>query len=71
MLLNESEITQLSLSQPVPLTLHPAAVYLSSLAPGSRRTMRSSLNAIGRSLPLRDRFVADWRILRCYDFGLV
>ena len=65
-LLDESEIARLSLSAPVPLTLHPAAVYLSSLAPGSRRTMRGSLNAIA-SLLTGDRCDAmtlDWSKLR-------
>ena len=66
LLLDESEIARLSLSAPVPLTRHPAAVYLSSLASGSRRTMRSSLNAIA-SLLTGDRCDAmtlDWSKLR-------
>ena len=62
-LLDESEIDRLALTHPVPLTLHPAAVYLASLAPGSRRTMRSSLNAISQRLALRDCESFDWRSL--------
>lgn len=66
LLLDESEIARLSLSRPVPLTLHPAAVYLSSLATGSRRTMRGSLNTIAKLLT-SDRCKAmtlDWSKLR-------
>lgn len=33
-----------------PLTLHPAAVYLSSLTSGSRRTMGKALGAIASAL---------------------
>ncbi len=66
LLLDESEIARLSLSAPVPLTRHPAAVYLSSLAPGSRRTMRSSLNAIASLLTggRCDAMTLDWSKLR-------
>ncbi len=66
LLLSESEIARLSLSAPVPLTRHPAAVYLSSLAPGSRRTMRSSLNAISSLLTggRCDVMTLDWSKLR-------
>ena len=66
MLLSESEIARLSLSRPVPLTLHPAAVYLASLAPGSRRTMRSSLDAIARLVTTNrcDAMTLDWSQLR-------
>ncbi len=65
-MLTESEIASLSLSAPVPLTKHPAAVYLSSLAPGSRCTMRSSLNAIARLLTgsRLDAMTLDWSKLR-------
>jgi hypothetical protein len=31
---------------PIPIDCHPVAVYLASLAPGSRRTMRAALRAI-------------------------
>lgn len=66
LLLDESEIARLSLSRPVPLTLHPAAVYLSSLAPGSRRTMRGSLNSIASLLTdgRCNAMTLDWSKLR-------
>jgi len=38
------------LLEPLPLTLHPAAVYLASLGEGSLRTMRESLDAIATLL---------------------
>lgn len=66
MLLTESEIAEVSLSYPVPLTRHPAAVYLGSIAPGSQRTMRSSLDAIARLLTgdRLDAMTLDWSKLR-------
>lgn len=42
--------TQLILATPIPLSAHPAAVYLSSLSPGSRRTMGKALNVMARLL---------------------
>lgn len=44
----------------------PAAVYLSQLAPGSRRTMREALNAIAAmvSSGTRDAFDFEWHLLR-------
>jgi len=49
-----------------PLTLQPAAVYLSSLTAGSRRTMRKALNAISRLLTNDqcDALTLDWAALR-------
>jgi hypothetical protein len=51
---------------PLPLTQHPAAVYLSQLAPKSRRTMRQSLNAISSMLTngTCDAMTLDWSKLR-------
>ena len=43
-------VKSLVLTEPLPLTLHPAAVYLDSLAPGSRPTMEQALNAIASLL---------------------
>lgn len=56
----------LALSAPLPLTLHPAAVYLSGLAPKSRRTMRQALNAIAQLLTngTCEAMTLDWSKLR-------
>ena len=56
----------LALSTPLPLTLHPASVYLSSLAPSSKRTMRHALNASAYSLTngACDAMTLDWSKLR-------
>lgn len=45
-LLSEAEITELKLIEPVPLSWHPAAVYLGSLNLGSQRAMRLALNLL-------------------------
>jgi len=65
-LLSAAEIAQLKLTAPVPLTGHPAAVYLGSLSEGSQRAMRSSLNAIASVLTDGecDCFTLDWSKLR-------
>lgn len=44
------DTTDLVLTEPLPLTLHPAALYLSLLSPGSRPTMRQSLDTIASLL---------------------
>lgn len=56
----------LKLLAPVSLTCHPAAVYLGSLAPGSRRTMGESLQAMARLLTDGecDADTLDWSQLR-------
>jgi hypothetical protein len=56
----------LALTQPVPLTMHPAEVYLNSLGEGSRRTMREALNAISGLLTSGscDASTLDWSKLR-------
>ena len=68
-----SQAEQLKLSSPVPVTLHPAAVYLSSLSKGSRRTMLSSLNAIAGLLTDNecDAFSLDWAKLRYHHTAAV
>ncbi|MBD2006928.1 MULTISPECIES: tyrosine-type recombinase/integrase [Cyanophyceae] len=60
---NESE---LALTIPLPLTRHPAYVYLTSLGMGSRQTMRGSLSAIASLLTngLCDAMTLDWSKLR-------
>lgn len=57
---------ELVLATPLPLTLHPAAVYLASLSPGSRETMRLSLDAIAQLLTNErcDAMTLDWASLR-------
>ena len=49
-----------------PLSQNPAAVYLSQLAPGSRRTMRQALNAIACLITngSQDAFTFEWQQLR-------
>lgn len=51
---------------PLPADRHPALVYLARLAPGSRRTMRTSLNAIAKLLTAGrcDMESLDWSSLR-------
>ena len=52
----------LKLTTPVPLTQHPAGVYLASLSPGSVVTMRQSLNTMASLLTRGecDAFTLDW-----------
>lgn len=59
-------VQALVLSEPLPLTLHPAAVYLDSLALGSRPTMEQALNAIASLLTngACDAMTLDWAALR-------
>uniref|UniRef100_UPI0030D99FC9 tyrosine-type recombinase/integrase n=1 Tax=Brasilonema sp. UFV-L1 TaxID=2234130 RepID=UPI0030D99FC9 len=56
----------LVLTIPLPLTMHPAEVYLASLGEGSRRTMREALNAIAQLLTngTCDASTLDWSKLR-------
>lgn len=58
--------SELSLRAPVPLTQHPAAVYLDSLSPGSVSTMKQSLDAIASMLTNGecDAMTLDWSKLR-------
>ncbi len=66
-LLSAAEVAKnLKLPGPLPLTGHPAAVYLGSLSQGSQRAMRSSLNAIASLLTDGecDCLSLDWSKLR-------
>ncbi|MFB2833080.1 tyrosine-type recombinase/integrase [Floridanema evergladense] len=45
-----SQFPTLALREPLPLTRHPAAVYLRSLSPGSRPTMQQALDTIASKL---------------------
>jgi len=60
------EESSLVLTAPLPLTRHPAHVYLTSLGQGSRPTMRGSLNAIASMLTNGscDAMTLDWSKLR-------
>ena len=66
MLLLDAAEPSLLLSTPVPLTAHPAAVYLRSLRAGSRPTMEQSLNAIAALLTngTGSALTLDWSQLR-------
>ena len=64
--IGEINSVSLSLTAPVSLTEHPAAVYLASLGAGSRRTMEQALNAIAKILTgnICDALTLDWSKLR-------
>jgi site-specific recombinase XerD len=72
-LLSKSESNNLKLTQPIPVTLHPAAVYLDSLGKGSKLTMTSSLNTIASILSSGecDAFTLDWSKLRYRHTAIV
>ncbi|NJN10820.1 MAG: tyrosine-type recombinase/integrase [Richelia sp. RM2_1_2] len=63
----------LALTVPVPLTLHPAEVYLRSLGSGSRRTMREALDAIAKLLTDNkcDATTLDWSKLKYQHTAIV
>src|SRR5688500_8958024 len=54
----------LAASGALPLDRNPAVVYLSQLAPGSRRTMAAALNAIAGLLGVPELRDADGRDIR-------
>ncbi|MBH8575209.1 tyrosine-type recombinase/integrase [Nostocaceae cyanobacterium CENA369] len=59
-------VQSLVLTSPLPLTIHPAAVYLCALANGSQRTMEQSLNAIALLISNGecDAYTLNWAALR-------
>ena len=63
----------LKLASPVPLNSHPAGVYLESISPGSRRTIRYSLNTIASLLTSGecDALTLDWSKLRYHHTAAV
>ena len=66
MLSTNQAASSLALSEPLPLTLHPAAVYLRNLSVGSRSTMKQSLDAIASLLTdgACDTDTLNWASLR-------
>ena len=72
-LLSNPDSSSLSLTHPVPLTLHPAAVYLDSLGKGSQLTMKNSLNTIASILTSGecDALTLDWSKLRYRHTSMV
>ena len=67
------EESSLVLSVPLPLTKHPAHVYLTSLGQGSRPTMRGSLNEIASMLTAGkcEAMTLDWSKLRYHHTAAV
>ena len=63
----------LLLTEPIPLTRHPAGVYLSGLSEGSRRTIRYSLSAISSILTNSecDALTLDWSKLRYHHTAAI
>lgn len=63
----------LKLASPLPLTRHPAAVYISGLGVGSQRTIRYSLNKIAALLTQGecDAYTIDWSKLRYHHTAAV
>jgi site-specific recombinase XerD len=64
--MSTNTISSLVLTIPLPLTEHPASVYLSSLAPGSSPTQKRSLSLIAQLLTNgeADYLTLDWAALR-------
>ena len=64
--MSQTLVKTLVLSEPLPLTIHPAAVYLRSLSRGSRPTMTAALNAIASLLSdgQCDIYTVNWAALR-------
>ncbi|MBE9038820.1 tyrosine-type recombinase/integrase [aff. Roholtiella sp. LEGE 12411] len=64
--IENSSLNPLALTAPTSLIEHPATVYLSQLAPGSRPAMKQALNAIARLLTdgICDALTLNWARLR-------
>ncbi len=64
--MSQTKVRTLVLSEPLPLTIHPAAVYLRSLSPGSKPTMTTALNTIASLLTdgQCDIYTLDWAAIR-------
>ena len=64
--MSQTLVRTLVLSEPLPLTIHPAAVYLRSLSAGSKPTMTNALNEIAALLTdgSCDIYTLDWSKLR-------
>ena len=64
--MNQTIVKTLVLSEPLPLTIHPAAVYIRSLSPGSKPTMTTALNAVASLLSNGqcDLYTLDWSAIR-------
>ncbi|MBD2537014.1 tyrosine-type recombinase/integrase [Nostoc flagelliforme FACHB-838] len=64
--MSRQSVKSLILSKPLPLTIHPAAVYLSALSLGSQRTMEGALNTIATLITNGecDAYTLDWSALR-------
>lgn len=62
----ELELKSLVLTEPLPLSVAPAAVYLSTLGQSSRRTMKTALDAIASLLSegSANHLTLDWAALR-------
>ena len=72
-LLIHDNANNLKLSAPVPLSLHPAAVYLHTLSPGSVITMKQSLDVMARLLTEGDcdAMTLDWAKLRYHHTATI
>ena len=72
-LLHSQHSDDLRLAEPIPLTRHPAGVYLNGLSGGSRRTIRYCLNTIAGMLTDQccDALTLDWSKLRYHHTAAV
>lgn len=70
---NHIQDSSLALSEPVPLTLQPAEVYINSLDSNSRRTMRHALDTIANILTDNqcDATTLDWSKLKYQHTAIV